>query len=1019
MTRRTQRQSNRKSSIQIQSRSSFNNPSSPTRNSYFINSLSSQMVSSENELMEKEENNQRLYDRFWGLDLDLERRQKEVTLMRNEDDLSNGFEEYLRIKHMQNEWEKEYILEEEAKIYQEKKKLDDIQLEHMRLLFSPLSVEEVLQHIWNGTETTGYKSIPQYISTINKIQNKNNSCYSGPNPEEDDFGDYPEKYDENSNINNKDNREEEESRNEDIRRNSSVSNNMLNTSPFKSSSNSISSQTHTIKSNSLRSSGSSLKKSHYEDDLSTSTPPASSLESMRLSLHIEGLQRKREIIDNAKVQYKNLLKEIKNSSPTKDTPIPTSSASSLNDNDFSSSSSVSTTNTSTIKDSSPQPPSSAAPANPPSLFDTIQASYILTSLTGHPLYQWDQETLLEHAFKVLDKDKKGYLNEEDLQRIGYDHEAHSFLQYTVLWSLIKKRQFKKFYDYLIATSDSPRSKLQPSIHPTSSFGHPQPSTSGTSTPSSLNSKIKKTIHLTPLNHNNSLKSPPNFGREGFLHTSDNSTLLSSSSSNTLGALNTPGYISYFNYYTSNNNNNPNAYISPYKWLDLALSLSIETRVSIRNIRTQEYHQEQVEKEYQYLLKHSSLNSSSSPFPTSTSPNSYLNFPNSSTKSSFNTSTFNNNIINYYYLMRNLSVGDCVWVLHGGGTRWLPGVITKVHYPLHRTGSTQDISNSSSPFKSVDLSEKDEELSKNNNNKGNTSRKSRLQYLDENYFYHYDIWYPLSEDELIKSRMESNAKKLLVLPSQKVNENKYNKENSIIFEAKPFQDELKICAYAFDLIDILGNGVLELNVLINSMRTIEMSRIIDTSFILFTIFREESPVLTNSNSNSIFLSEFSNSIHDDLFEDSYGSANNKHHNNFNEISSLILKEKIEREENLLKLSISNSSSDTQNISRSRLNLISKKLNLLKNSTSLPLIPPLLIVLIDTFSSLPTDQAQYGTIEEDSLSYNDNISLRSEELLKNLSISKDKITKIDFIEFCNAVYLLCQYDLQPYLPWYTKK
>ncbi|RYH28852.1 hypothetical protein EON65_10625 [archaeon] len=334
--------------------------------------------------------------------------------------------------------------------------------------------------------------------------------------------------------------------------------------------------------------------------------------------------------------------------------------------------------------------------------------------------------MLQAVFNMLDRENRGYITAESLQRISHDSYLHELLQYTVLWAVIKKREWTYFFKLMESYEDV-------------STAAPFPAPPLSRNPSKLRDKHSDTSnrHLVPIGKSPSFRSS---------HSSQS------------------------------NSGPPPKSVSYLKWMQSAEAMTRESRVAVRRIRTQEEH-----------TFHCSLRS----FRHDYWDNSH------------------NGIIRNFRILRCLKVGDCVWGLHRNGVRWLPAVIEHVHTHPPPVLSADTLERSSWLFESTD--------------------QAALDAHVDGVQYTYDLWYPLSERDLVQSRLTSTSKQLLTLPSQAVAEG---------IQPKPFLDERAACSYAFDLADTTSAGVLELNNLIVCMQSQEMQLIIETSLVLAAIFTEK-------------------------------------------------------------------------------------------------------------------------------------------------------------------------------------
>lgn len=164
------------------------------------------------------------------------------------------------------------------------------------------------------------------------------------------------------------------------------------------------------------------------------------------------------------------------------------------------------------------------------------------------------------------------------------------------------------------------------------------------------------------------------------------------------------------------------------------------------------------------------------------------------------------ILRHHRLMRSLQVGECVWALHRNGVRWLPAVVEYIHVSP-AIFSDETFQQSSWIFDSVDS-------------------LPTASSMDSHSAYTIDLWYPLSEQDLVQSRLNSTSKQLLTLPSQNVAEG---------LKPKPCFDERMACSHAFDLIDVESAGIVELEALVNSMKSIDMQFVVESSAVLTALF----------------------------------------------------------------------------------------------------------------------------------------------------------------------------------------
>jgi hypothetical protein len=201
---------------------------------------------SEESLMEREEKLKRLVDNFWGLDKDLNDRLAEQEKMAFEDSRSKTYEAMQRMIRQHEKWDQEFFEEQKMKEEQEREARIQQRLDHLRLVNSPMPIEEVLNSIWRLDEAEGHPLLHNIASL------SLNSLYSSTN----------------------------------------------------------------------------MKKLVGESQMGdvNADPSQLSLESVRMSLHLEGLQRSKEIIDqtrnNIRAALKGIYSDSKNKLDSKPLPLP-------------------------------------------------------------------------------------------------------------------------------------------------------------------------------------------------------------------------------------------------------------------------------------------------------------------------------------------------------------------------------------------------------------------------------------------------------------------------------------------------------------------------------------------------------------------------------------------------------------------------------------------------------------------------------------------------------------------------
>lgn len=272
-----------------------------------------------------------------------------------------------------------------------------------------------------------------------------------------------------------------------------------------------------------------------------------------------------------------------------------------------------------------------------------------------------------------------------------------------------------------------------------------------------------------------------------------------------------------------------------------------------------------------------------------------------------------------YLIPLLLTGDNVWGLHNCGVLWLPAIVERIYVP------------------------------------SNISNTNGGEYL-------CDLWYPLTQRDLLKSRSMSASRELVQLPSSQrsiialsniadplasnsfgdsVYNDNYNNNNdnltdeNMLTYPKPFSSERAACGYAFDLVDSDAKGIVELSKLVRCFCVQkEFQKIVDNNSALSIIFAEE-----RMKSLSVSRPDTTSSV-----------------NTFN------------------------SNSSPKHVSR------------MDNEV----IPSLLPVFIDTFSA--SSAAQDGENQEG----------EGEEAEDGME-KKEWISKVDFLEFCQAVVDIKKYSI----------
>ena len=411
------------------------------------------------------------------------------------------------------------------------------------------------------------------------------------------------------------------------------------------------------------------------------------------------------------------------------------------------------------------------------------------AIDGHPQHRWDQETMLQAAFHSLDVGSKGFLLPENLAAVSHSSEAHALLRHTVFWAFIKKRQWEFFASMMVSVD---RNCSQPAASSrASSRGSSRQRGRGKQPQQGLEPLAARFNEEQPAAQQH--QQHQQVGFDGRL---------------TLGM-----------------------------WLTAAESVAREPRVPLSLLRTQEEHLllETPAGLQQPGSSQASGAAGSGPISSSASksPLCMNSLPERESRVS-----------------RILDEGDCVWALHRRGGLWLPAVVIQVHRPRlqrKKPGRQQQ-----QPSRGEGGAGRQENMPP-----GEESRPPVAGFC-------YDLWYPLSERDLHRARALTTSRHLLALPSQS-SSHAAASSGSFSFTAtqqsmgggpnqldtdslgavtpagppplatKPLAEERAVCAYAFDLADSAGAGIVPLKLLVRCMQSFEFSRIVSTSLALSTIF----------------------------------------------------------------------------------------------------------------------------------------------------------------------------------------
>jgi hypothetical protein len=809
--------------------------------------------------MQRQEALQRQVDNFWGLDKDLKDRNREISFMYSEDLLSRHVERDIKILAQHRRWDHEFQIEDKLKQQREKDRHAYMRVDHLRLINSPISVEDLLQSIWHLNSATAVPILPQ-IASLSLATNSVANIQGPPDA-----------------------------------------------------------------------AASLAQLEHMQESIAT-------LGSMRMSLHLEGLQQTREIINQASGEFKQVLKDLKSGLGSQDCL-----AIGFNEG------SVDTFATGTGGKSKRKGRGTLSTAK----FQQIETELeeekkkkqaydhlYNDAVEGHGTFHWDQEQLLHHTFQLLDTSNKGYLTREELASVSFNPQVHDMLQFTVLWSVIKKKEWVLLEDLL--------RRPHTANHYHHSGGHHKEG------PAPMLKPISRAPSLRTSAMHQSSMSTSSIGSAPSTH----------SNSQRLQLQREQQLIDRYHH--------PPKDTVPYTaWFELALSLSREPNVQIRHIRTIEEH---VHLSRQYLQ--------------------------AKVTKKFRSDHWSSEFcgpVRDFRAMRQLRVGDCVWVLHRKGVRWLPAVIEHIHYPYQQASPmSPNIGSSHSVNSQLDQMSVTSAISMNSlTSAADIPRRLHHQYCT------YDVYFPLNQEELNKSRLATTSRQLLSLPSEQLVEDG-------MLPVRPFPSERSVCSYAFDLVDVDALGVVELDVLIAALQSPPMLNIVSTSLVLSAIFQGEViiphlPGVQSGSGNSGSNTPMKNS-HSRQPSGIFGPGSSNQPIYVGRMKrqsqTMLLQQKREREKERIRQKMR------------------EKLPWWQRTDSAPARPSFITVFCDTFAEITEEDRQ---ADEDVQDVDSPRSDDSDELSSNsYGGNKDRhekeekkitpcISKVDFLEFCDSVNDIVRFDL----------
>ena len=308
----------------------------------------------ESRLMEKEEADQRRYDRFWGQDKDLQDRELERYRMADEDTASLANEKWYETVEIHRRWDEEYQRNLWFENRSQAKYKEIERREYLKFVNSSLSSDEVINFVWGGkTVGGGVHSVAGESSARRDLI----------------FSDL----------------------------------------------------------------------SAINREVALSLP--ATVGALHMSVHLDGLQQAKAIVDEASTAFKQTLRRINNQ-----TALDGDAAQPFKTNALAAAI-IKKKGTAGSVHSPGTKKNQAATADAPmesSVMLEVEPPRPIAAIEGHALHKWDQELMLQLAFMGLDKGGKGYLTAEEVAGVSFDAKTHGLLSFTVFWANIKKRQWSFF-----------------------------------------------------------------------------------------------------------------------------------------------------------------------------------------------------------------------------------------------------------------------------------------------------------------------------------------------------------------------------------------------------------------------------------------------------------------------------------------------------------------------------------------------------------------------------------------------
>ncbi len=166
---------------------------------------------------------------------------------------------------------------------------------------------------------------------------------------------------------------------------------------------------------------------------------------IHMSIHLDGLQQSRAIIDKASYSFKQTLRRLNtNSNDVEDATQPFKTAPVKEEKDTSRGK-INSFLEKTVKSLESESIGGTGQSTA-AIWESIQQQQSAHdgAVDGHAEFKWDQEEMLLAVFNMLDGGSKGYLVLEDVLHIASSKEVHDILKYTVFWAVVKRKNWAFF-----------------------------------------------------------------------------------------------------------------------------------------------------------------------------------------------------------------------------------------------------------------------------------------------------------------------------------------------------------------------------------------------------------------------------------------------------------------------------------------------------------------------------------------------------------------------------------------------